>query len=404
MQYIGVIILLFLLGISSYSQPSLVATKTPSTSTVDYIQWDGVLDGSMEVRITLQLDNQEASGYIEYGSNKDRYDLLGAIENNLLNIYQYDDYSKIMGTITGDIGNPNRNWIWSNEAKTSIKPLQPKKGDNNIILLFESEEDELFLRPNTRSINSGAIYDHVMWSEYNCTDQNCEIISPEAHDDHEFQWDDSNLLTPTLDINDHSYTLSNTIQYASESYHDSKIAYNFYYPVLENEKFDGWIERQMSTCKTNYRIYLDQAAEGSDQLSFKGDFYISALDDELISGYLNWSCNNTASVQTAPFIYDIDRSKFYAIGDLLRSDFDYAFFLEQFLNKKKKQSLNEEDYIIRNALKKKHFKHYVLNQNGIVFFTDFNILFGRRSILVPYTEIQGFVDNKTVSNYFKKKA
>ena len=92
------------------------------------------------------------------------------------------------------------------------------------------------------------------------------------------------------------------------------------------------------------------------------------------------------------------------IRDSLRSDFDYAFFLEQFLKKEKKQSLSDEDYIIRNALKKKHFKHYVLNQNGIVFFTDFNILFGRRSILVPYTEIQGFVDNKTVSNYFKKKA
>ena len=360
------------------------------------------MDGYMEVRIALQLDNDEASGYIEYGSNKDRYDLLGEIKDNLLNIYQYDDYSKIMGTITGDIGNPNRNWLWANEAKTSKKSLQPKQDDNNVILLFESEEDDLFLRPNTRSINSGAVHSDVMWSNYNCTDQNCAIISAEAHDGHEFQWGDSNLLT--LDRNDRSYTRSNTVQYASESYHDSKIAYNFYYPVLENEKFDGWIERQMSTCKTNYRTYLDQAAEGSDQLSFKGDFYISALDDQLISGYLNWSCNNTASVETAPFIYDIDRSKFYAIGDLLRSDFDYAFFLEQFLKKEKKQSLSDEDYIIRNALKKKHFKHYVLNQNGIVFFTDFNILFGRRSILVPYTEIQGFVDNKTVSNYFKKKA
>jgi len=400
MRYIGVIILLSLIAICSFGQPSLVATKGFATN---YLQWDGVLNGQMPVWITLNIENNEASGYIEYGANKDRYDLLGEIDGELLSIYQYDDFSKVMGKITADLGNPSHNWMWSNEAKTSIKPLQPKY-NRNIILLLESERDELFVRPNTRSINSMDWMDNLMWSTYDCIDQNCTSrdTGSDARNAHEFEWDDSEMLT--IDVGNQRYNGANHLKYGSESYHDSRIAYNFYYPILESEKFDGWIEKQMSTCRTSYNTYRDRAGEDTDQQSFIGDFYISALGDHITSGYLYWSCDNSASVVTAPFIYDSERSKFYEIADLLRSDFDYAFFLEQYLKKEKKQSLSDEEHIIRNALKKKHFKHYVLSHKGIVFFTDFNTLFGRRSILVPYKEIQGFVDNKTVANYFNKKA
>lgn len=402
MRYIGVIILC-LSGVCSYGQSSLDDTKQSSVSNTDYVEWHGVLDGHMPVKIAFEIANDEASGYIEYGQNKDRYDLLGAIKGDQLDIYQYDDYSKVMGKMSGDIANTKHNWTWSNEAKTSIKSLQPRSSESNLMLLYESEEHDLIIRPNTRSIIGGDQVDDLKWSPYNCSNQDCAIVdmSGKSKPFGQFQWNGSKMSA--LDYNNERYTQVHTLKYAIESHHDSKIAYSFYYPILEDKKFDDWIIDQMSSCKTNFSRYRDQAVETSDQQSFVGDFYISAYDERIISGYLNWSCNSTASVETVPFIYDFDRSKFYEIGDLLRSDFDYAFFLEQFLKKEKKESLREEDFIIRSALKQKHYKHYVLTHQGIVFFTEFNTLFGRRSILVPYEQFQGFVDNKNISNYFKKR-
>ena len=302
--------------------------------------------------------------------------------------------------MSGDLGNAKHNWTWSNEAKTSIKTLHPRSSKNNLILLYESEEHDLIIRPNTRSIIGGDQVDDLKWSSYDCSNQDCTVIDSNR-DPGQFQWDGSEMLT--VDYNNEKYTQAHKLKYALESYHDSKIAYSFYYPILEDEKFDAWIIDQMSACRTNYNNYRNQGLEASDQLLFIGDFYISAYDERIISGYLNWSCNTTASVETVPFIYDYERSKFYKVNDLLRSDFDYAFFLEQFLKKEKQKGLREEDSLIRSALKQKHFKHYVLTHQGIVFFTDFNTLFGRRSILVPYQEFQGFVDNKNISNYFKKR-
>ena len=396
MRYIGVIILC-LFGVCIYGQTALGDTKQSATN---YVEWHGVLDGHMPVRIAFELVNNEASGYIEYGENKDRYDLLGSIEDDQLDIYQFDDYSKVMCKMSGDLGNAKHNWTWSNEAKTSIKTLHPRSSKNNLILLYESEEHDLIIRPNTRSIIGGDQVDDLKWSSYDCSNQDCTVIDSNR-DPGQFQWDGSEMLT--VDYNNEKYTQAHKLKYALESYHDSKIAYSFYYPILEDEKFDAWIIDQMSACRTNYNKYRNQGLEASDQLLFIGDFYISAYDERIISGYLNWSCNTTASVETVPFIYDYERSKFYKVNDLLRSDFDYAFFLEQFLKKEKTKSLREEDYLIRSALKQKHFKHYVLTHQGIVFFTDFNTLFGRRSILVPYKEFQGFVDNKNISNYFKKR-
>ncbi len=399
MRYIGVIILC-LSGVCSFGQSTQDDTQQSSTTNTDYVEWHGVLDGHMPVRIAFELVNNEASGYIEYGENKDRYDLLGSIEDDQLDIYQFDDYSKVMCKMSGDLGNAKHNWTWSNEAKTSIKTLHPRSSKNNLILLYESEEHDLIIRPNTRSIIGGDQVDDLKWSSYDCSNQDCTVIDSNR-DPGQFQWDGSEMLT--VDYNNEKYTQAHKLKYALESYHDSKIAYSFYYPILEDEKFDAWIIDQMSACRTNYNNYRNQGLEASDQLLFIGDFYISAYDERIISGYLNWSCNTTASVETVPFIYDYERSKFYKVNDLLRSDFDYAFFLEQFLKKEKTKSLREEDYLIRSALKQKHFKHYVLTHQGIVFFTDFNTLFGRRSILVPYKEFQGFVDNKNISNYFKKR-
>ena len=134
MRYIGVIILC-LSGVCSFGQSTQDDTQQSSTTNTDYVEWHGVLDGHMPVRIAFELVNNEASGYIEYGENKDRYDLLGSIEDDQLDIYQFDDYSKVMCKMSGDLGNAKHNWTWSNEAKTSIKTLHPRSSKNNLILL-----------------------------------------------------------------------------------------------------------------------------------------------------------------------------------------------------------------------------------------------------------------------------
>ena len=59
--------------------------------------------------------------------------------------------------------------------------------------------------------------------------------------------------------------------------------------------------------------------------------------------------------------------------------------------------------MVQGLLKKEDYKHYILAPDGLLFFTDFNVIFGRRHILIPFEEIINSIDNRSLENYLKKE-
>ena len=122
-----------------------------------------------------------------------------------------------------------------------------------------------------------------------------------------------------------------------------------------------------------------------------------------ISGYLYLQNTESNKVKTIPFIFDRSKSRFYQIQDIFSKSFDYSFFIEKYLEKVKRGRLIKENRLVQNLLKKEDYNHYILAPEGILFFTDFNVIYGRRHILIKYDEVMSSIDNKALENYLKKE-
>ncbi len=404
-QIFGVILVVFW-TLTFHAQPTLDRLqKVGELQEFEFIEWAGHYNRIVPVKISVNLKNKtEAYGHVEYAENKFKSELLGDIVGNDITLYEYDEYHMIIGTFKGKLNNNHTNWIKSDTDGSDYMSISNASHENDELILYQcsDEKEELFIRPNHKSFVIGDHYDDLKWASFDCIKKDCYEEHPKikTHNTLEFMWA---KLEQNITIGTMNYRPAEKISYAFDSYYDMQSYYGFIYPILSDKEFDTWVRSKVKTARELFNTYSNNEEDENKQF-VHGDFFLTALSKKIISGYLYYSGNMSNNVVTIPFIFDRNKSKFYKINDLLRSDFDYAFFLDQYLGKIKRGRMIKEEKQIQSVLKKEHFKHYVLSSTGILFFTDFNTLFGRRSIVVTYTELEGFINNKSVNTFIKKKA
>ena len=390
----------------------MVCAQTESDQTADIeahapiksITWKGNYDRIIPVDISISINQQkEFIGVISYADNDYTRELLGEINDREIRLYEYDEYFNVAGIITGYPNQENKNWVCTNPSNSDQRSVTPALDDINKLEVYHSIDDNgmFFLRPNHKNFLLDDQIEALKWINFDCIEEDCYEEHPmlNTYNSREFKW---NKNGDEIRIDQNLYQWHDRIYYGQESYFDETGLFGFLYPFLEDEVFDNWIEKKVSTGRQVFNTYLADTRADHSKHFIRGDFFITALSKKIISGYLYYSGNMSNNISTIPFIYDRDKSKFYKIGDILRSDFDYAFFLDQYLGKIKRGRMIKEESQVQSALKKENYKHYVLSNDGILFFTDFNTLFGRRSILVPFTELEGLINNKTIKNFIKK--
>ena len=90
------------------------------------------------------------------------------------------------------------------------------------------------------------------------------------------------------------------------------------------------------------------------------------------------------------------------LREIWRDDFNFSYFLNRLIENQKREVVNKEKGDVRQILKSQAFTHFGLTPTALVFYTDFHFIYGRRSIYVPYDEIDTFIEDKTLSQYVKK--
>jgi hypothetical protein len=374
----------------------------------------GYVEKSLPVTIVLGREENELKGFIYYGQNGDRFDLEGTMSDaGDIELYEFDNYFRVSGSITGNILRPKELFTWysaDHSLQLSIV-LYPSKMPDKIIELFEANNinsrSQIFFRGDLQQISidpSGDI--NLRWIDYLCEGADCYESRPNTQISNpvEFYIDTKEHKT-LLVYPDNRFTKYLSLPYANKSAHNFSSYASHNYPMLNNEAFDKWVQDNLKI--SSPLIPLDESSYSLTSTRFSkrttSDFYITLLSTDLISGYLYQQSTEGNRVISIPFIFDREKSKFYQIQDLFKKNFDYSFFIEKYVEKIKRGRLIKENRLVQTLLKKEDFKHYVLAPEGILFFTDFHVVFGRRHILVPFEELISSIDNKALENYLKKQ-
>ena len=130
---------------------------------------------------------------------------------------------------------------------------------------------------------------------------------------------------------------------------------------------------------------------------------IALNSNDLLSGHISIYDNQKAEVITITYSYDKDRKEMLDLSKIFKKNFNYSFFLKQYINQKKDSMKSLISPLESTWLKASKFHYYVLTHSGLKFFNDYNTIFGRKSFVIPYHEISSSIGHKSITNYIKKR-
>ncbi len=340
-------------------------------------------------------------------------------EAGVVKLYEYDERGRIMGIVEGHLTSTSGNLFWTDKESVRRLPIQLELDvqayQRNAIIKYTSRhpvdgmEMTAFMRPLDKQVSFQTQKSlELRWMRYECSGSECLEYKPNQ--------DLSNPVEFSIEVTETDHLLkvyptgilrsSETLRQSNISHagHTGYVSINF--PILDNSTFDKWISGTIEDRITQYikDINNDNDYAAGTRMSYfaQGDYFLTVLTPSLISGFLYFMTNDQMRIETIPFTFDREKNKVYHLKDIFKRDFDYAFFLNRYLEKSKKNLSLSEPRPLRSMVEKANYTHFVLSPSGLVFFTEFNIFFGRRKIIVPYTLIESFIDNASIESYFSK--
>jgi len=374
----------------------------------------GLLDGTLPITLMYQSEKDDFQGLIAYGnqlSNPQEMD--GHFQEQEMAIFEYEE-NTVSNTLNGTHSTShNGEWKWKSHNQQLELPVFLNIGsdNNNTVLIYGSAVgkslSQIVLRPNKRQISIERDNQiNLRWMDYSCDGSDCYEGRPDEHLENpvEFAINDKDILIyPNENV-----SLLHEIAYQNTSVDSNSYFISFDIPVLQQKKFDSWLQTIIAKELEKEITRLEKiVAEDDDAYRFKyrsyGDFYISLVSDEIISGYIILRASDHNRLQTIPFNYDRDKERFYKIKDIFKKDFDYPYFLKSNISKQKRNLLYKEQGVVKGLINEEPFTHMVFSPSGLIFFTDFNSIYGRRHIVIPFEEIKSFIGDKSISKYIQKE-
>lgn len=372
----------------------------------------GYFDQTVPFQLLFREDALECNGVLEL-SDVEPILLEGECTDSTMTFYEFDDHARVSGIISGKRGAGKFLLEWSNYNYTRSYTLSGAEGmkRTNQVKVYQTKKEgktnQLMLWTDNQSVKLSNDKELLKWCDYTCPTPPYACIYVTSDGGKE----DMSISDRIVSIGSELYEYKESITIKNRSGHEFDHFYNYRYPYLGVDKFDSFIETYVKQQLSKYQKALptldsDEEWEPSDRLSNKavGDFYLSLVTEDIISGYLTFHSTTEPRTSTTTFTFDRNKKKFYKIREIWRKDFNFSYFLKSLLENQKRAIIAKEAPVIRKLLKGTPFSYFNLTEQGIVFFTDYNFIYGRRHILIPYDEISGFIDDKSLSNFIKERA
>ena len=400
-----ILFLILVIGVCALAQPQpeLTDPTDDNSNKIDeLIRVSGHLDHSLPY--ILEYDKVTCKGKIYYGDDQNGIELEGECKDNKLLMYEFDSHSRVSGTIEGSVVDNSYFIQWINFDRSLVYDMlgSTLNSEEGSIRIYDKLDDygyaQFFLwNDKNRLANSSDENNELKWIPFKCTHATyaCHYYS-ENNDMINLSLSDRKVSVGSRLFDLVGQIEVNNIKKVKEAYF-----YNFSTPVIGDIKFDNYIYASV-------KQYLDRLAfldysydeelfrESRFQNRANGDVYFSTFTSELVSGYLSLYSSEFPKVTTVPFTYDRTKKEFIDIRKVWERDFNFSFFLSNLINEESRKLLNKEDAYTRSLMSDITFSHINFSPRGLVIFSDYNLLYGRRKIQVPFTDIAPFIKNKAI--------
>jgi len=402
----------------------------PVTNNMKY--YAGRIDDLNDVKINLNCYKGECSGELVYLRSGDRFNLRGKQKQNEVALEEYDQHQQLSGLLNGkfignalivsweNIGQTIGSNIYLKEV-TSIQNKLSNCADNKWIQSYKGkigrhdmemvlqktasnriEGSAYFIKDKTPCIIRGEVTgnnnlhlnlfdkkNHTPLGSIRAIYRNSGALSASFYDPNNAQSAASFELIHNIGIN--------CMEYA-----DYYSNYDFLYPYSDDPLFNhimnfltkDWI----AECKNKANLIRQERATPPLRASQRGytwtevDFY----SNDFISGLLTHDNTWDGKKSTKAFNYDFANRASIELEDIFKAGFDYSAFIQKYIQESFKDNVDyQSDISFQAWLNQQNFELFTVGREGLHFFSNFHIVYGRQSVLIPYKKIKSDIKKKS---------
>ncbi|HRQ30187.1 MAG TPA: hypothetical protein PLU49_08965, partial [Saprospiraceae bacterium] len=93
--------------------------------------------------------------------------------------------------------------------------------------------------------------------------------------------------------------------------------------------------------------------------------------------------------------YDLEEELPVNFHDQFKNDFDYRFFIDKYKKAESQKLLETKDLLFKNKVSQCVFPNLNFDENGLIYTSDFDTIFGELEIVIPASELVEQLKNKS---------
>ncbi len=426
MRYFLIIIVqLFIQYSFSQSIEEEIRAQFESSGQITWFKYfKGRIDDFNDIVVVLAHDGSNCRGQLKYLRSKTTFQLIGKIKNQVFELKEIDNKLNTSGFLKGRIeGNViHAEWtnfdnsiaskIWLEETKT-LQDFPVHCGDNKWISLYMGKgsgiELELILHKEAGDHLSGIAY--LQGKSYDIrgdidnrnflniylkkyVEQNFARLEGDFKNQNFFR---ANLIEDDGASRSLTFKLKERLRVGCVEYADYVTSFDITYPKTRSAAFNNWIRHTINGWTQSCRNYSKKVSDSSKpELRASERAYgwcqLDMYSSDLISGFLSFSSTWENGKLGLAFNFDAKNELLITKADIFKSHFDQNQFLKPVIKILFKNHPLYNDEGFRKWIEHEAaFPFFTIRKEGINFSTDFNILYGRQNVTIPFEELRPFL-------------
>ena len=389
--------------------------------------YQGTVDDMKKVNIALAFDGNKCKGVMEYVSSKEKVELNGVIKKGKLKLEEVNG-NQVTGYIEGSFDKELIDAEWSNHDHTvggqitAIEIDYLKKAEivkENWIRVYKgfvnSKPAEVLLYKIDNTQINGQIYFNDEKKSFNLKgefstdrlfnvelyDNNYEVdgelsaeLSSGAYLKGFFKDKDGKKTSSSLEL--HRKLTMESIEYG-----DFQSSYDVYYPISGNEKFNTWfnkyVEGFLNSCRVKTTYLKKDSKNADNRMTNRSNAWtdISYYSDFIISGGVTFNKSWSNEQEIKAFNYDLYSEKEITLKTIFQDGFDLDKMIQKEIRIGLKNNSLMKDNEFRKWIKNENFENFTIRKDGINFSTDFNALYGKQSVTIPFGKLKPYIKKES---------
>ena len=430
-------ILILLFGLLSFSDsfcqsPDLAAEAKALFNENTKLKWvkdfKGRINNYNDIALAIAYDGWLCKGVIQHVRSGEQFSLDGILEKNQLILKEIDANGNISGYLKGSYEKNTFNGNWSNFDNSVGSPIHFRQFESKSLVpsfcgndkwlrhytaTFGKQAIEIFIQKGEEDRVSGIVFFKQEKKSLNATGNWSKETGLHLQLRDNYGKNFAKIIAPKIsqkelkgsiiynqkDFINCKFKLSGKLGVGCIEQSDYLSNYDLIFPKTSNAVFNNWIESLVTEEAKNLSKIGNQAIaqkasftpEDRYQNRSNGWFEVGFFDENLISGILFLE-STIKSPNAVSVNFDLKNNRLILFEDIFREEYDRNYFVENVIRwELTKHERYSTDPAFRQWIKSVDFPQMILLKNGLHFSTNFNPIYGRQGITIPYEKLKSFV-------------